>query len=162
MKVVATMVGYYNHILRDVGEVFSLLDYPDGTYPQAYRKVAKVVNGVPVPGQWVAEPMWVVDEDGKQLLKNGKPIPAHRDYAEDLGNLLIEEGPNAGEAVHLGWMRKVPEHVPEGLYPPNIDFWSRNVQLPVPYIRGIGQQDRRATPIATHATPPLAKVRAVG
>ena len=140
MRVVATQVGFYNQITREIGEVFDLLKFPDGTYPQKTRTVVKK------------------DKDGKEettlvvvKLKDGKP--AHRDFAADQGVRVIRNGPGKGEVVQSGWMRAVPAHVQPGLYPPGTDFWTPNTQLPQPYPRFVGQQDKRATAIATHLDP---------
>lgn len=148
MRVVATQVGFYNQILREVGEVFDLLSNPDGTYPVMFKKEFEVIEGV---RRMKKIPVYISDEAGNPKVgKGGKPTPEHRDFSEDLGNVLIEEGPKAGESLQVGWMRRVPDHVPVGLYPEGIDFWS-GAQLPQAYVRQIGQQDRRAAAIRQHA-----------
>jgi len=143
MKVTATQVGQYNQVLREVGEVFELLTFPDGTYPHKMREVPKKdKDGKPIAGEFELKTI---------KMKDGKP--AHRDFAADQGIRIIKSGPLKGEMVQLGWMRMVPESVRVGLYPPGTDFWTPNVQLPQPYVYGIGQQDRRAAPIAAHLNP---------
>lgn len=147
MKVVATNLGQYNQILREKGEVFELLSNPDGTYPVMFKREFETVDGV---RRLKKIPLYILDAEGKPKLKNGKPVPEHRDFAEDMGNILIEEGPKAGESMQVGWMQRVPDHVPCGLYPEGVDFWS-GAQLPQAFTRQVGQQDRRAAPIRAHA-----------
>lgn len=137
MKVVATRQGFYNQILREPGEVFQLLNKADGSMPEATR-VEPVLDkdGLPIPRRF--KRVAVKDE-------HGKPVHAH--FAKDLGSQLCEDGPSAGESIHLGWMLEVPERVPVGRYPPDTDFWTENVMLPPAVPVQIGQQDRRAAPI---------------
>jgi hypothetical protein len=142
MRVVATQVGQYNQVVREVGEVFDLLKFPDGTYPQKTRAVPKKDKD----GKDTGETTLVVVK-----LKDGKP--AHRDFAPDQGVRVIRNGPGKGETVQSGWMRAVPAHVQPGLYPPGTDFWTPNTQLPQPIPQFIGQQDKRATPIAAYLNP---------
>jgi hypothetical protein len=138
MRVVATQVGQYNQFIREPGEVFDLLNYTDGTYPTKTKEVPKKdKEGKVIPGAF--ETIVVKDK------KTGKPI--HRDFALDQGNRIIKSGPLKGEVVQLGWMKAVPDSIPIGLYPVGTDFWTPNVQLPQPFVRPIGQQDRRATQI---------------
>lgn len=145
MRVTATQIGQYNQVLREVGEVFDLLNFPDGTYPHKTREVDKKSADGKVTGT----------ELKTVKLKDGKP--AHRDFAPDQGVRIIKSGPGKGEVVQVGWMRQVGAHIPTGLYPPGTDFWTPNVQLPQAWQREVGVQDRRATPIATvlDTTPAL-------
>jgi hypothetical protein len=148
MRVVATQQGFYDQILREVGEVFELLKNKDGSDPQAFRRDQVLdEKGVPIPRKFVKVALF---ED------EAKKKPLHRDYAEDMGNVLIEQGPLEGETFHNGWMKKVPDRVPCGLYPLDqngalLDFWSPHVQLPPAWPRVVGQQDRRAAKIQNAA-----------
>ncbi len=113
MRVVATQLGQYDQILRDVGEVFDLLDGPDGSIPAAKVWVpTKMADGKdhPIDGELVV----VTDAEGN---------PVHRDFAEDMGDQVIEAGPMRGEVARLGWMRRVPDDTPCGMYPPGTNFW---------------------------------------
>ena len=40
-RVVATQQGFHNQTLREPGEVFDLLLYPDGSYPPLQRELPK-------------------------------------------------------------------------------------------------------------------------
>jgi hypothetical protein len=141
MKVVATRQGVYNQILRDVGEVFSLLTYPDGSWPKARAWVPKLDKNTGKPvgpgeGEWV-----------EIKTKDGKPLHAH--FAPDRGAQSATTGPMAGETMDIGWMRSVPDSTPEGFYPEGVDFWS-GVMIPQSLKRTIGPQDGRAAQILTH------------
>ena len=123
-KVVATQPGFQNQTLREVGEVFDLLAHEDGTYPVAIRYLPKKdASGVAIPDEFIEE--IVKGKDGK---------PLHRDFAEDTGDQLIKRGPKRGEVMRFGWMKRVPDKTPVGLYKPGTDFWS-NQQLPPPVLR---------------------------
>ena len=162
-KVVATQKGFYNQTFREVGEVFELLCYEDGSYPVAVRELLKRDE----KGQPVLDP-----ETGEQVIieqpivdaKTKKPV--HRDYAEDQGARLLKRGPKRGESVHLGWMRRVPDRVPCGMYlqPGETnatlipDFWSPGLQLPQPfsYAPGAPPDPRRIhAPVLSVLSRPL-------
>lgn len=119
-RVVATRPGQYNQVLRTEGEVFDLLCYEDGSYPPAVDYKPKMVDGKEVPGEW---------DEVVKVGKDKKPI--HRDFAEDQGERLIKKGPIKGDVVRFGWMRRVPDKVPIGLYPRNSDFWSGYTPTPI-------------------------------
>jgi len=152
-KVVATQEGHYNQILRTPGEVFELLRRKDGAYRAKYaREPVTTAEGVPIPGQFKKVAVQAKDGYGRPYKgKDGKFIPEHEDYAEDRGNVAITEGPNAGESIHLGWMFKVPDNVPVGIYPEGVDFWNEITRIPPPgYVREIppgGTVSRAAAPI---------------
>lgn len=144
-RVVATREGVYNQVLRQAGEVFDLLCYEDGSYPQAMRTVPKLgADGKPIPGEWIDEPAYLKD----------KKTPLHRDFAEDQGEKLITHGPIKGDVMRFGWMKRVPDKTEIGLYPIGSDFWrgnpvrfvDRNTGLPlqtVPPARERGPEDFR-------------------
>lgn len=128
-RVVATQQGQYNQCIMDIGMVFDLLLHDDGTYPVALKHTQKKdQKGNLIPDEWDSTPI---------LGKDQKPV--HRDFSEDLGNKAIKSGPKKGEVIRLGWMKRVPDHTPLGLYPVDengtikAQFWSPNMQLPQPY-----------------------------
>jgi hypothetical protein len=104
MRVQATRPGFYNQFEHVVGEVFDLLDNPDGTMPIRTRPVAVLDKEGKPTGEFDQEP-WL-DEDGNAV---------HRDFAED-GELVEGRGNFKGERFSYGWMRKVPEDTPLGIY----------------------------------------------
>lgn len=135
-RVVATQQGQYNQFFMEIGMVFDLLTYRDGTYPVATRYVIKKDdNGAPLKGhsekgEWLPE-AWdqvpVIGKDG---------VAVHRDFALDLGERALKSGPKKGEVMRVGWMKRVPETVPMGLYPVDengiiqANFWDKRVMLP--------------------------------
>lgn len=133
-KVVATQQGQHNQLLRNIGEVFDLMTYPDGTYPaQILYTPKKDKAGVVIEDQYDEKLITCKSIDGKRT------ETAHRDFAEDVGPQLQRKGPKKGEVMRFGWMRRVPDDVPVGQYPLQgkesnqlPDFWGR-VQLPQPY-----------------------------
>jgi hypothetical protein len=141
-RVVATQQGHYNQVLREIGEVFDLLCYADGTFPIAVKYTQKKDATGKLLDEW----------DEEQVLGKDKK-PVHRDFAEDQGYKLITRGPVKGDSIRFGWMKRVPDRTPLGQYPPVNngelpDFWSQNVQLPqahevIPGPRSRGQQDPR-------------------
>lgn len=137
-RVLATQTGQYNQVLREEGEVFDLLCYANGSYPPA-------VNYLPKKD---AKGNVLLDEWDEEVIKSKDGKPVHRDFAEDQGNKLIKAGPKRGEVMRFGWMKRVPDHVPVGLYPKGVDFWRTGVQLPqafqtVPDRDQRGQEDHR-------------------
>jgi len=125
-RVVATQQGHYNQCIMDVGMVFDLLLHDDGTYPPALKHTQKKdEKGNLIPDEWDSEPI---------LGKDKKPL--HRDFSEDMGNKAIKSGPKKGEVIRLGWMKRVPDNTPLGLYPVDesgtihADFWNPRAQLP--------------------------------
>jgi hypothetical protein len=116
-KVCATRQGHFDQLLREPGEVFELLPNEDGSWPWREDWVKKSEAGN----------REILDEDGDMVLvqfadKHGAPM--HRDFAIDQGLQLMKRGPMRGESVHLGWMRRVPDETPCGLYQEGTDFWN--------------------------------------
>ena len=112
-RVVATQPGAFDQIYRETGEVFELLPNDDGTFPLREDWVPKRDSAgqeIPDEGTWV-------------LFKDANGEPVHRDFAEDMGDQLMKAGPMRGEVMRFGWMKRVPDHTPCGLYPPGTDFW---------------------------------------
>jgi hypothetical protein len=151
-RVVATRQGFHNQRLRERGEVFDLLVKKDGSYRQAYKlePMIDIQNNV-IPGRFKRVPIQAKDGMGKLIEgKNGKVVPEHADYAEDIGNVPVDSGPNTGEAIHLGWMFKVPDDTPIGQYPDVLDFWNPKVRLPEPLVASVapgGVASRGSAPI---------------
>lgn len=142
-KVVATQPGQFNQVFRETGEVFDLMTYPDGTYPVFIEYTPKKTkDGKLIEDEYVEKVIKTRTLDGKS------EEPAHRDFAEDKGNIKIKRGPKKGEVMRFGWMRRVPDNIPVGLYPVNpdtqavCDFWN-NFQLPQPYQRPYVPEDTR-------------------
>jgi|SRR6516164_288371 hypothetical protein len=150
-RVVATRQGFHNQRLRERGEVFDLLTNKDGSYRKAYTLEQSIdVQGNPIRGKFKRIEVPAKDGFGRPFAKNGKAVAEHADYAEDLGNVSVSEGPNVGEAIHLGWMYKVPDDTPLGQYPDVLDFWNPKIRLPEPYVASVapgGVSSRGSAPI---------------
>lgn len=124
MRVRATMPGFYCNVYIDAGQVFDLLQNPDGTDP--LKKVRKPKLDASGKETGKTELVLFKDEDGHTV---------HRDFAQDTGQYLIEEGPMAGDTVLLGWMEEVDESVPctiEGIeqYRHGFDVVTRKPRVP--------------------------------
>ena len=105
MRVQATKQGFYDQVLREIGEVFDLLDEEDGSMPIRMKRIyAKDKEGKDLLDEWTEEP-W--------LDANGNAV--HRDFAPDTEQM---EGKGAfrGERYAPGWMVEVPETVEIGIY----------------------------------------------
>lgn len=110
-KVIATQEGQHNQIFREVGEVFDLMTYPDGTYPPQIEYLPKKdKSGKVIEDEYDEKIIQTATLDGK-----GKE-PAHRDFAEDRGNIKIKRGPKKGEVMRFGWMLRVPDATPVGFW----------------------------------------------
>lgn len=135
-RVVATQAGLYNQFFMEIGMVFDLLTYPDGTYPVAERLVLKKdETGAPLPGHDGNDRFIAANWDSTPVIgKDG--IAVHRDFALDLGARAMKTGPKKGEVMRVGWMKRVPERTPLGLYPVDENgviqaaFWDPRAQLP--------------------------------
>jgi hypothetical protein len=134
-RVVAMQQGQYNQFFMETGMVFDLLTYEDGTYPVATRLVIKKdAEGKPLPGHNGND---IILDNWNEVTVIGKDgIAVHRDFALDLGSKAIKSGPRKGEVMRVGWMKRVPERTPLGLYPVDengiilADFWEPRAQLP--------------------------------
>ena len=133
-KVVATREGFYDQILRPAFEVFELLQNEDGSWPWLEVWVPKASAGE----------REILDQEGDQVLvryedKDGNPV--HTDFAPDTGDQLLKRGPMRGETMRFGWMRRVPDETPCGLYPPGTDFWPGEARVVTPRraAPGVGQ-----------------------
>lgn len=118
MRVQATKQGFYNQYLHEIGEVFDLLNEPDGTMP--LRMIQHPVldkDGKPT-GEYTEE-VWL-DEDGN---------PMHRDFSPH--NLEIKGRGQffKGETFRDGWMREVPADTALGIYPYDIMQASRDAPV---------------------------------
>lgn len=141
-KVVATQLGQHNQVMREIGEVFDLSTYPDGTYPPLIEYLPKKTKDGKV----------IEDEFTSKVIKTRKldgsaDEPAHRDFAEDRGSQAIRRGPKKGEVMRFGWMKRVPDDTRVGLYPlddtGNVLDFSGKYQLPQPYVRPYIAEDTR-------------------
>ncbi len=147
--VAATRQGQYDQILREPGEVFELLGEEDGTYAPAVRLVPRRnADGRPV-----------LDELGEAIIdeapvQGADGLPLHQDFAEDLGATQLTRGPMRGEVMHLGWMLRVPDSTPCGLYPAGTDFWSG--AEPPPHRKAVAVAPKPApTPRAASQAAPI-------
>lgn len=107
--------GIYDNIPRMPGEVFELLDNPDGTMPFRMKRVylqEKRYN--PETKQEETYYTGEFREDEVFLDKNGEPM--HRDFAPWDETQVGQGKAFGGEIFNLGWMRRVPEDTPCGLY----------------------------------------------
>jgi hypothetical protein len=141
-RVVAVQQGQYNQFFMEIGMVFDLLTYEDGTYPVATRFVIKKDDsGAPLKGhddkdRFIAENWDVVPVIGKD------GVAVHRDFALDMGAKPIKAGPRKGEVIRVGWLKRVPATTPLGLYPVDengiiqAQFWDQRAQLPQPMDAG--------------------------
>jgi len=101
MRVIATRAGHYCNVMINPGEVFDLVQNPDGTDPLKMVKTP-ILDGSGKPtGRFKTEKF--VDAHGNTM---------HRDFAPAAEAYLIEDGPLSGETVELGWMEEVDESVP--------------------------------------------------
>lgn len=156
-RVVATVQGFYNQTIMDVGMVFDLLTYEDGTYPPMLKHVQKKDDRQQlIPDEW--DTTVVVGKDG---------FVVHRDFSHDQGDKAIKSGPKKGEVMRFGWMKRVPERTPLGQYPVDGDgniqanFWDKNQQLPQaydigyhPWVPGPGDRKRNHAAILRHYPKP--------
>lgn len=127
-RVVATQQGFHNQILREPGEVFDLLLYADGSYPPLQRELPKKdEKGAIIPDEYTYETVYI----------KGTKDPVHRDFAEDRGHIPIKHGPHRGDTMRFGWMKRVADTVPVGLYPEGTNFWNKTM-LPPPQQRAGG------------------------
>ena len=149
MKVVAVREGIYNNILREIGEVFTLLNFADGSFPPKLKFVPKIDKAtgkasVTGDGEWVEDK----DRDGKLI---------HADFAEYHGIKSVRVGPMAGNTWEDGWMTRVSDSIPDGMYPEGTEFQNERMQLPQPRRRVIRQLDDRCAPyLKDYGTPPSA------
>ena len=111
MRVQATRQGQYNQYLVEPGEVFDLLDNPDGSVPlKMVRTYGKTEDGK-IDFDNYTEEVWT-DAEGN---------PRHRDFAPDFEELK-GKGAFRGEAYAPGWMVQVPDDTPLGIYEPGTRF----------------------------------------
>lgn len=136
-KVVATQVGQYNQVLRisdqQFVEVFELLHYADGKVPLQFKDVPKRDEKTKaiIPDEFKQVPVMTKTLDGKGMEQ------AHRDFAEDLGNKLIKSGPKKGESMRTGWMLRVPDETPIGVYPRGTNFFAGKPQPMIDQTTGL-------------------------
>jgi hypothetical protein len=146
MRVQATKQGFYDQCLREPGEVFDLVDEPDGSMPirmnREYEMDAK--TGKPT-GEYTETPY--LDKDGNVM---------HRDFAPD-AEQITGRGHFRGETFAPGWMVQVPDETLVGIYPPETTFQSTGRETAKPIQRIIKPSDEpmnapRATPMRGNKT----------
>lgn len=110
MRVLATRQGFYNQHLCEPGEVFDLLDNPDGSMPiRMLREYELDKHGKPT-GEYTETPY--LDKEGNVM---------HRDFAPDMEE-LPGKGLFRGESYAPGWMVQVPDETECGIYEPDVRF----------------------------------------
>ena len=150
MRVQATKQGFYNQFLHEPGEVFDLLDNDDGTMPLKMKQ-KKVEDVFPPSHPQAGKPTfhWE-DTDEPELTEEGEPI--HRDFAPDDSEARGVAHGFQGETFRHGWMRRVPDETPLGIYPPDVVFGDRGREQRAPISRIVKPSDQpvnapRSTPI---------------
>jgi hypothetical protein len=136
-RVVAMQQGQYNQFMMEIGMVFDLLTYQDGTYPIAKRYVLKKDdNGAPLLG-WDDKERFIAENWDHVPVIGKDGVVVHRDFALDLGTKPVKSGRMKGEVMRVGWMKRVPDRTPLGQYEVDPDtglckanFWEPRVQLP--------------------------------
>lgn len=105
----ATKQGFYNQYLHEIGEVFELVADDNGEIPLKMVKVEVLRDGKPT-GEFTEEVF--LDTDGEPVHALYSP---HDEEWKGIGNFK-------GETLREGWMRRVPDDTPLGLYPPEVVF----------------------------------------
>jgi hypothetical protein len=150
MRVQATKQGFYNQYLHEIGEVFDLLMNDDGTMP--LKMIQKKVDDVFPPSHPQAGKPTFHWEDTDEPELDGEGNPIHRDFAPD-GEESIGVGHGfKGDIFRHGWMRRVPDDTPLGIYPPEVSFGNRGQEQRAPIARIVKPSDQpvnapRAAPI---------------
>src|SRR5208283_5751585 len=105
MRVQATREGFYDNVLRPVGEVFDLLNDPDGKMPIRMHPAKPIKDKDGEIIDW-EEPVPWLDKDGNAV---------HGHFAPD-GEEVRGRGRFAGERFSSGWMVQVPDDTELGIY----------------------------------------------
>lgn len=109
----ATKQGFYDQILREPGEVFALINKPDGSMPvrmkRTYKKATKIVDGVPIE--------YSTHEYTESVYLSAEGEPMHADFSPHSEEWEGTGKEFAGETFREGWMRRVPGDTPVGIYP---------------------------------------------
>lgn len=107
--------GIYDNIPRVPGEVFELLNSPDGTMPlrmkRTYRQAKRLVNGI--------EESYYTSKYDEEVFLDAHGNPMHADFAPHDEVTVGEGNAFGGETFRAGWMRQVPDDTPCGIYPEN-------------------------------------------
>ncbi len=132
-RVQATSEGQYNQYLHVVGEVFDLMMNADGTMPLKMKQ-KKVPDFYPSSHpQAGKETFHLEDSDEPELDEDGEPI--HRDFASDGVEARGTALGFAGDTFRHGWMRRVPDDTPLGIYPADQLFTRQGQERKAPISR---------------------------
>ena len=136
MRVQAVRQGFYNQYLHEIGEVFDLLNEPDGTMPLRMVQIPILKDGKET------------GEFEEEVYLDGEGNPMHRDFSPHDMELKGRGQYFKGETFREGWMRQVPDDTPLGIYPYEIVPGLQNA----PVQRVVRKSDEpvnapRATPI---------------
>lgn len=107
--------GIYDNIPRMPGEVFELLNGPDGKMPLRMRKI--YAQGKRYNAQTGMEEKYYTGEFTEEVFLDKDENPMHADFAPWDETQVGQGKEFAGEIFNLGWMRRVPDETPVGLYP---------------------------------------------
>lgn len=109
--------GIYDNIPRMPGEVFELLNGPDGKMPLRMRRTHRQEERFnPQTGR--LEKVFT-DEFDEIVWLDKNDNPMHADFAPWDETQMGRGNAFAGERFNLGWMRAVPDDTPCGLYAEN-------------------------------------------
>lgn len=109
--------GIYDNIPRVPGEVFELINLPDGKMPLRMKRTYKQAERFnPQTG---LKEMVHTGEYDEEVFLDADDNPMHADYAPHEETTVGQGNAFGGEIFRNGWMRQVPEETPVGLYPEN-------------------------------------------
>lgn len=109
--------GIYDNIPRMPGEVFELLNGPDGKMPLRMRKT--FIKGKRFNQNTGLEESYFTSDFKEEIWLDKDDNPMHADYAPHDEKQVGHGKEFGGEIFNLGWMRQVPDDTPVGLYPEN-------------------------------------------
>jgi hypothetical protein len=141
MRVQAVRLGQYDQVLREVGEVFDLIDNEDGSMPLRMKRIPILDDKGKDTGEFTEEVY--LDREGNAL---------HRDFAP-ADEELTGKGAFKGETFAPGWMVEVPQTTVCGIYEPNQRFSMKGHDEPVPIQRVIKASNQPAN------LPPMTPMR---
>lgn len=107
--------GIYDNIPRMPGEVFELLNDPDGKMPLRMRRV--YAKGKRFNPQTGLEEKYYTGEYEEEVFLDKDGNPMHRDFAPWDETQMGAGKEFGGEIFNLGWMRAVPDDTAVGIYP---------------------------------------------
>lgn len=151
----AVRQGFYDHILREPGEVFVLINNPDGSVPirmqRTFKKARRIRNGIEeeyATHEYTETPY--LDADGNGMHADFSP---HSEEWRGTGNEF------GGETFREGWMRRVPSDTPVGIYPAEQVFGE---ERRAPIQRLSGKPGQTNAPQHTPSRGPVQRERRAG